>query len=51
MKMVAEIIRSHGESTIARDVLKCAGKINWSEIEPFDRDVLQKAGLICQEKS
>lgn len=43
---VANIIRTHDEPTIAKNVLKEFGKVNWSKVEPEDRALLQKHGLI-----
>lgn len=42
---VAEIIRTHGEPTIARDVLKGVGKVDWRTIDEFDRETLRRAGI------
>ena len=42
---VAEIIRTHDLPTVAKDVLKGLGKVDWSKIEPEDRELLQKHGL------
>lgn len=42
---VAEIIRTHDQPTIARDVLKGVGKVDWRTIDEFDRETLRKAGI------
>lgn len=42
---VANIVKMHGEDTIAKDVLRGAGNIDWSEIDPYDREILEKVGL------
>lgn len=44
---VANIIRTHGETTIAKDVLGgCEPtKRQWCSIEPYDRDLLAEHGL------
>lgn len=42
---VANIISTHGEDVIARDVLRGAGHVNWKIIDDYDRDILAKAGL------
>jgi hypothetical protein len=42
---VANIVKMHGEDSIARDVLRGAGRIDWSEIDQYDREILEKVGL------
>jgi hypothetical protein len=42
---VAQIVQLHGETTIAKDVLAAAGKIDWSQVDGYDSEILQKAGL------
>jgi hypothetical protein len=38
----AEIIRTHGEDVIARDVLRGIGLIDWDDIDEGDRDALKE---------
>lgn len=47
---VAEIIRTHDEPTIAQDVLRGAGKVDWDCIDDYDKATLQKAGLYNAER-
>jgi hypothetical protein len=44
---VAQILRLHGDVTMAKDVLQGVGpaKVNWNEVAPEDRFVLEKFGL------
>lgn len=42
---VADIIRLHDQPTIAADVLRAIGKIDWSVIAQFDRATLAQHGL------
>lgn len=43
---VAEILRTHDEPTIAKDVLRAAGKVDWSQIDKADVEPLRAAGLV-----
>jgi hypothetical protein len=44
---VAEIVRLHGQETVARDVLKGLGKgVDWSGIDECDIETLRDASLI-----
>lgn len=36
---------SHGEDTLAKEILRCCGKINWRQIDVYDRDKLKQAGI------
>jgi hypothetical protein len=36
----AEIMRTHGNKQIARDVLRSAGKVDWNDINEADREAL-----------
>ena len=49
---VATLQRAHGETTYAKDLLRCLGEVNWQtiEIDPFDRAPLEQAGLIPKLK-
>lgn len=42
---VAEIIRTHDEPTVAKDVLRGIGNVNWDCIDDYDKETLQKAGI------
>jgi hypothetical protein len=39
---VAEIIRTHGEDVVAKDVLRGVLPINWKKIDKYDRDALKE---------
>lgn len=41
----ANIILTHGADTVAKDVLRGAGRVNWKIIDEYDRDTLAKVGL------
>ena len=43
---VAELVRTHNQPTIASDVLRALGKIDWSKIDDFDRKPLEDVGLL-----
>ena len=38
---VAEIIRTHGEDVVAKDVLRAVLPINWTKIDEYDRNALK----------
>lgn len=43
---VAKIVLMHGEDTIAKDVLREGGRIDWSDIDDYDKDVLREANIL-----
>lgn len=43
---VANILRTHDEPTVAKDVLKQLGKIDPKKINPDDAEILRGAGLL-----
>jgi hypothetical protein len=42
---VANIIRTHDDPVIAKDVLKALGKVDWSKVEPDDHTLLREYKL------
>lgn len=42
---VANIIRTHDQPVIAKDVLKGLGKVDWSKVEPEDHAIFKEYGL------
>jgi len=38
---VAEIIRTHGEDVVAKDVLRGILPVNWRNIDEYDREALK----------
>lgn len=47
---VANIIRTHREDVIAKDVLAAAGVIDWTLIAAEDLKVLREAGLAPRKR-
>jgi hypothetical protein len=43
---VADIIKSHGDETLARDVLMGLGPVDWTKIDKRDLDTLLEAKLV-----
>jgi len=43
---VAEILRTYGDTVIARDVLKGAGKVDWRIIDKPDKKTIRMYGLL-----
>ena len=37
----AEIMRTHGEDVVAKDVLRAVLPINWAKIDEYDRNALK----------
>jgi hypothetical protein len=42
---VANILRTHGDTVIARDVLRANEPGDWNDIDTSDRDIIEKSGL------
>lgn len=43
---VATLIRQHGAATMARDLMGCMPNVDWSKIDPTDREVMDQHGFI-----
>lgn len=43
---VATLLRQHGETTIAKDVMGCMPNVDWSKIDPFDKEAFAEYGLL-----
>lgn len=46
---VANLVKMHDEPTIAKDLLRCIGNVDWKTIDRYDRDILRRAGLLKSE--
>lgn len=46
---VANMLRQHGDTVIAKDALRCIGKLDKKTIEPYDREELERQGFLKQE--
>ena len=43
---VASLVKMHGEDTMAKDLLGGIGKVDWKNIDEYDRNILREAGLL-----
>lgn len=43
---VANLLRDHGQTTMAGDLLRGIGNVDWSKIDPYDRDEIKRHGLL-----
>lgn len=43
---VATMLRQHGETVYARDLLQCIEPVNWKKIPPCDREIIEQCGLM-----
>jgi hypothetical protein len=46
---VATLLRQHGASVYAKEMLRCIGKWDWSRIDPYDLEALEEHGLLPPE--
>lgn len=46
---VACILRTHDEPVVAADVLRCNRPDDWSQIDEYDREIIEKAGLLRED--
>ena len=42
---VANILRTHSDTVIARDVLRANEPGDWNDIDTSDRDIIEKSGI------
>lgn len=42
---VANIVRTHGDTVIARDVLRANEPGDWNDIDASDRDIIEQSGI------
>ena len=47
----ATMITAHGEDSRVEDVLRCAGKVNFRGIDPYDREALKQTAAELKRKA